>query len=190
MLRFFVFLQKNNTMRKLITILAFSCIALMCSAQSLIFSEISYYDKFDDILKKETRKTLITKNDSTFVIEEKGKEPVKYYILNVVEEGCLGSKDSIVNLVGNNVFGFQKTWCLVRYDMLVKYWESYINYVYDSSDENRIAVSRFWIFATHRTITTQYTGTYQNEYFWLMDVLNDDKLGIDVERIVYSKDYY
>lgn len=179
--------KKNNVMRKLISFIAFSCIALACSAQSLLFNEINYYDKFDDVLKKETRKTLITKNDSTFVIEEKGKEPVKYYILNIIGTNCMGSKDNIVNLVGN-VYGYQQTWCLVRYDMLTKYNESYNNYVNVSSEENMNELSKFWIFATHRTITTQYTGTYKTEYFWLSDESNDDKLGKGVNRIVYSKE--
>ena len=172
-------------MRKLITIFVFSCVAMACSAQTILFREISYNDKFDDILKKETRKTLITKTDSTFVIEEKGKTPVEYHILNVVE--TKGSKDSIVNLVGK-VYGYQQSWCLVRYDMLTKYYEAYINYVYDGSVEKEKAMSSFWIFATHRTITTQYTGTYDTEYFWLSDELNDDKLGKGVNRIIYSKD--
>ena len=43
------------------------------------------------------------------------------------------------------------------------------------------------ITAVHRTITTQFSGTYETELFWLQDDLNDDKLGKNVSRIIYSK---
>ena len=150
-------------MKKFFLTLLFGLIGFTCNAQ--IFTKIIYYDKFDDVLKIENRKTLITKTDSTFVIEEKGKKPVVYYILYVVDNQ--GSKDKVVNLVGD-VYGYETRWCLLRKD-------------------NEKIMANFLISAVHRTITTQFSGTYETEFFWLQDDLNDDKLGKNVSRIIYSK---
>ena len=56
-------------MKKFLFTLLFAWIGIDCNAQ--IYKTIKYYDKFDDEVKKEQHKTLITKTDSTFVIEEK-----------------------------------------------------------------------------------------------------------------------
>ena len=169
-------------MKKFFLTLLFGLIRFTCNAQ--IFNKIKYYDKFDDALKIENRKTLITKTDTTIVIEEKGKKPVVYYILYVVDS--LGSKDNVVNLVGD-VYGYETTWCLLRYDLYEKFIEVRYNYFLDQSKENEEKMANFMITAVHRTITTQFSGTYETELFWLQDDLNDDKLGKNVSRIIYSK---
>ena len=166
-------------------LLSFCLIAIICNAQT-IFTKIYYYDKFDDALKIEQRKTLITHTDSTFVIEEKGCKPVVYYILNEVEIGTMGSKENVVNLVAD-VYGYQKTWCIVRYDLLKKYQEDVLNYTMEKTDENLKKIQQYWIFAVSRTITTQYTGAYQDEMFWLQDEDNEDKLGKGVKRVIYLR---
>ena len=173
-------------MKKLFAIFVLVYIILGgCYAQTQsIYQVIYYFDKFDDVLKVDNRKTLITITDSTFVIEEKGKEPIIYYILDIVSS--TGSQDNIVNLTGN-VYGYQKTWCVISQNMLSKYYQSYENCIIDMSEANIEAMTKFWIFATVRTITTRYTGEYINEFFWLMDEINDDKLGKNVNRIVYMK---
>ena len=84
-------------MKKFLLTLLFGLIGSTCNAQ--IYTKIKHFDKFDDALKIENRKTLITKTDSTFIIEEKGKQPVVYYILNELRRQ--GSKDDVVNLVDN-----------------------------------------------------------------------------------------
>lgn len=45
----------------------------------------------------------------------------------------------------------------------------------------------YFIFATHRTITTQFTGTYITDLFWLEDFSSDGKLGKGVNRIIYQE---
>lgn len=178
-------ITKKNMKKILFTIvLAFT--GIVCNAQ--LFKSIKYYDKFDDEVKLEQRKTLINKTDSsTFVIEEKGKLPVEYYIINPVKDGTRGSKDEPVNLVAN-VYGYEETWCVVRSDMLNDYLVAQRNYYEDSSKANMEKVMHFWLFLVHRTITTQYTGTYLDELFWVQDELSDGKLGKDVNRIIYQKD--
>ena len=171
-------------MKKHLFTLVFVLAGLSCDAQ--IYNSIKYYDKFDDEVKTEQRKTLITKTDSTFIVEEKGKEPVAYYILNPVLAGTKGSKDEIVNLV-NNVYGYEETWCVVRSDMLEKYRETFQNYYLDEKD-NTEKLQHFWLFIVHRTITTQFTGTFLDDFFWVQDDLHDGKLGKDVNRIIYLRD--
>lgn len=171
-------------MKKLLLSIIFSLTVLSSNAQ--IYSIIKYVDKFDDVVNIEQRKTLVTITDSTIIIEEKGKKPVEYYILNIMPDETKGSKDNVVNIVGN-VYGYQTTWCLVRYDLLDKYHEAYHQYYLDNSKENLNKITPFWIFAIHRTVTTQYTGMYLDELFWLQDDLNDGKLGKDINRVIYLK---
>ena len=172
-------------MKKQLFTLIFVFAGLYCNAQ--IYKSIKYYDKFDDVLKTEQRKTLITKTDSTFIVEEKGKNPVVYYILNAVSQGTKGSKDEIVNLI-DNVYGYEETWCVVRNDMMEKYREAQYNYYLDDSRTNLEKLQTYWLFIVHRTITTQFSGSFLDEIFWVQDELSDGKLGKDVNRIIYLRD--
>lgn len=172
-------------MKKNLFTFLFALIGLSSNAQ--IYKSIKYYDKFDDEIKVEQRKTLITKTDSsTFVVEEKGKKAVEYYILNVVSEATKGSKDEPVNLIAS-VYGYEECWCVVRSDMLNDYLEASRAYSIDSSKSNMDKLQHYWLFVVHRTITTQYTGTYLDELFWIQDELSDGKLGKDINRIIYLK---
>lgn len=171
-------------MKRLLFISLMAFVGLFCNAQ--IYSSIQYFDKFDDVIKKEQRKAIISISDSTIVVEEKGKKPITYNILNPVESGTVGSKDEVVNLV-DDIYGYQSTWCVVRQDMMDKYNKAYIDFFKDSTEENLKKIQPFWIFAVHRTITTQYTHSFVNEIFWLQDEMNNDKLGKGINRIIYSK---
>ena len=171
-------------MKRLFIVLLSTLALFFANAQ--VFNTISYYDKFDDVLKTEQRKTLIQKTDTTFVIEEKGGRATTYYILNVVEAGTMGSKDNIVNLI-DNVYGYETSWCVVKYDLIDKYNKAYLNFLLDSTSDNMKILQSFWIFAVNRIVTTQYSGIFQREYFWLTDELNTDRLGKGVNRIVYSR---
>jgi len=80
--------------------------SLVCSAQG-IYTSIMKYDKFDDVVWKKDKKTLITKTDSTFIIETKGQTPEEYYYIDTYLLAYhTGSRDSIVNLV-ENVWGYE-----------------------------------------------------------------------------------
>ena len=190
-------------MKKVLTTLFFlHLFTLVSNAQ--IYTSVAYYDKFDDVIKKEQRKTLIEKTDTTITIEEKGKAPVVYYILEQEELLTKGSKGNIVNLI-DNVYGYQEGWRLVRYDLLDQYLKTYAKVIVDcitdqiedeSKDESerdaeiheKVSVLKhYWIYATHRTVTTQYTGSYLTEIFWLEDEENEDRLGKGVNRIIYER---
>ena len=80
--------------------------SLACSAQR-IYTSVTKYDKFDDVVWQKTIKTLITKTDSTFIIETKGLKPEEYlYFDNVYSAKHIGSRDSLVNLA-QDVWGFE-----------------------------------------------------------------------------------
>lgn len=169
-------------MKKHLFTLVLLLVGLSCNAQ--IYKSIKYYDKFDDVVKSEQRKTLITQTDSTFIVEEKGKAPVVYNILNPVLSATKGSKDEIVNLVGN-VYGYEETWCVVREDMMDKYRELYDKCILDNSKANLDKIASMWLFIVHRTVTSKYAGTYIDDVLWIQDDMSDGKLGKDVNRIIY-----
>lgn len=124
---------------------------------------------------------------SIIIVEEKGKAPVVYYIEDVLESDIKGSKEEPVNLVAD-VYGYQTTWCVVRKDKWLDYYVDKLQYLFvDNSDEKIKNLSSYWLFATHRTITTQYTATYETEMFWVCDEKNSGKLGRGVNRIIYHK---
>ena len=167
-----------------------------------IYTSVKYLDKFDDVVKEQTIKTIVEKTDSTFTIETKGKPANTYYILNILEYGCAGDKDNIVNLVAN-VYGYQTCWCVVRSDMIDEYAELYFDVIKNCliislneelTDDEKEALKnsefskleKYYLFITHRVITSQYTHEYKSEYFWIQDEMNT-KLGKDISRIVYVR---
>ena len=77
---------------------------LTVAANAEIFTHKMIKDKFDDVVSEREIKTLVTKNDTAFIIEEKDNKPVTYNILS--EFDSTGSKDNIIQLVGN-VYGCQ-----------------------------------------------------------------------------------
>jgi hypothetical protein len=130
---------------------------------------------------------LVTRTDSTFIVEEKGKSPVVYYIFNSVPYETKGSKDEIVNLI-EDVYGYEVTWCVVRSDMLADFKEVYHKYKQEESEANFEKLRPFFLFLVHRTITTQFAGSYITELLWILDQSSDGKLGKDVNRIIYTCD--
>jgi len=175
-------------MKKYLFTLVLAFVALTSNAQ--LYKSIKYYDKFDDVIKTEERKTLIHKTDTTFVIEEKGKEPVVYFIINPGHEETVGTKDEPANLI-NNVYGYEKTWVVICYDKLAEVRDAYSKIAVEESEENisklKSKITSYLLFATHRTVTTQYSKEYLNEMFWIEDSHSDGKLGKEVNRIIYLK---
>lgn len=167
----------------IIIILTLACIS--CNAQ--IYTHIIHVDKFDDIVKSEEHKTLITMSDTTIVVEEKGKEPVKYYILLQGEDLTMGSKENPVNLA-SDVYGYQIGWFVVRSDMRAKCLDALGDYMNDKSEANMNRLAQIMLGIVHRTITTKYSGEYLHEVFWIEEISEKGMLGKDVKRIIYSKE--
>ena len=131
-------------------------------ADAQIFTHKVIRDKFDDVVSECDIKTIITKNDTTFIIEEKGNEPVTFKTLNEIESK--GSKDNIVQLVGN-VYGYDKTWEVV----LEK------NIIGSLLDEYRY-------FITYRVVTDQFGTKLLYEFCWIVKVSKNG----NYERTIYS----
>ena len=169
-------------MKKIISIVVFCFYILTCHAQ--IFTSIRYYDKFDDAVKVEEHKTLITKTDSTFIVEEKGRTPKVYYIINYASYISKGDKDNIVNLT-NNVYGFQKGWCVIKYEDKEKYFadkEKVFHGVYETN-----YLSKYWLFLVHRVVSRyQYSFYQEGEFIWIQnETPEDNRLGNNINRIIY-----
>lgn len=123
-------------MKKFLILILTTLVFAVADAQ--IFTQKEIRDKFDDVVSKREIKTLITKNDTAIIIEEKGKKPVIYKILN--EIAPMGSEDNIVRLV-DDVYGYEKSWIVVL-------------------DEYRCAI-------THRVVTDKYGTEFVGEFYWI-----------------------
>lgn len=170
-------------MKKVFTIILVCFAALSVNAQ--LYTNIRHFDKFDDLIKEETHKTLITKTDSTFIIEEKGRKPKVYLIINAYDKGTIGSKDNVVNLV-NNVYGYQETWSVIRYED-----KEIFNNTSDKVLKGELKLeelAKYWLFITHRVISRyEHVFHYESEYFWVEnEEPTNNLIGNNVNRIVYS----
>ena len=157
-------------MRQFLVSILLAIVSVGINAQNPIYSKIEYLDKFDDVIKTEQRKAIITISNHDITIEEKGKQPVVYEIIDVLNDG---SKEKPINLV-DDIYGYEHNYAIVRRDLAAKYRES--------KD-----ISTYCIFAVHRTITTQFSGSYITEVFWIRDYYENKQLGANVCRIVYYK---
>ena len=156
-------------------------------ADAQIFTHKMILDKFDDVVSECEIKTLITKNDTAIIIEEKGKKPVTFKILNELE--FKGSKDNIVQLVGN-VYGYEEYWCVILEKDIKDYFLDYfamLNETDDSKCHDLISklIEDYHYIITHRVVTDKYGFQFLSEHYWIekasMKVIN--------ERIIYSKIY-
>ena len=171
--------MKRFTIITLMFIMAF-----VANAQSYILTKKMVVDKFNDILLDRDQKTIVTKTDSTFVIEEKGKEPVTYRILNYAEYNSKGDKDNIVNLV-DNVYGYQECWAVILESDVIEYDTEYASLIFEPDKEKRNKrieklVERFCYYITHRVVTTQYAHHILGQHIWVQKGDNDG-------RTIYSK---
>ena len=172
-------------MKKVFAIIVLCCCALSMDAQVFLSNSIKYYDKFDDEIKIESRKTLVYKTDSTFIFEEKGKEPKVFYILNKSFAASVGDKDNIVNLV-NNVYGYQNAWCVIKNEDKDKYFKEKKE-VFKSGTYNYDGLAKYWLFVVNRVISrSQFSFYFENEFYWIEnDTPEDNKLGNNINRIIY-----
>ena len=169
---------------KKILLLLLLIVPFVANAQSYILTKKMVMDKFNDILLDRDQKTIVTKTDSTFVIEEKGKEPVTYRILNYAEVNSKGDKDNIVNLV-DNVYGYQECWAVILESDVIEYDTEYASLIFEPDKEKRNKgieklVERFYYYITHRVVTTQYAHHILVQHIWVQKGDNDG-------RTIYSK---
>lgn len=147
-------------MKKFLILILTTLVTVVADAQ--IFTHKQIRDKFDDVVSERGIKTLIEKNDTAFIIEEKGNEPVTYKILSEIESK--GSKHNIKQLV-SNVYGYEKTWEVA----LEK------NIIGSLLDEYRY-------FITYRVVTMKYGYKILYEFCWIVKVSKNG----NYERTIYS----
>ena len=168
-------------MKKFLILILTALVTVAADAQ--IFTHKMIKDKFDDVVSECDIKTIITKNDTTFIIEEKGKEPVTYKIL--FEHESMGSKDNIVQLVGN-VYGYEKSWGVILEKDFKDYQSAFSNEEDDSKrgDLIRKLNEKYYYVITHRVVTDKYGIHFLYEFYWIekFDKSENDK------RIIYGKE--
>ena len=178
-------------MKKIITCIILCCISLSMNAQ--IFNTILKYDKFDDVINSESHKTLITQTDTTFVVEEKGRKPVVYWIISKMDEFSKGDKDHVANIV-NNIYGYEDTWCTIRYDERDQYFDEIeqiakeANGDVDNVNDKIQGLLRYYYNITHRVISRySFEFYYDSDYLWISPSNKENNyLGEGVDRVVYT----
>lgn len=170
-------------MKKFLFLILTALVTVAANAQ--IFTHKMILNKFDDIVSERDIKTLIEKNDTTFIIEEKGNEPVTYKVL--FEFDSKGSKDNIVQLVGN-VYGYQEAWGVI----LEKDFKDYVldngalSNEEDDSKRNDLRsklIEKYYYLITHRVVTRQYDTKLLSEHYWIEKAYQNG----NYERTIYSK---
>lgn len=172
-------------MKKFLILILTTLVFAVADAQ--IFTQKEIRDKFNDVVSKREIKTLITKNDTAIIIEEKGKEPVTFKILNELE--FKGSKDNIVQLVGN-VYGYEEYWCVILEKDVKDYFlgiSALSNEEDDSKRDDLISklIEKYCNFITHRVVTDKYGLRFLFEHYWI----EKPSFNGNNERTIYSKDY-
>ena len=170
-------------MKKFLILILTALVTVAADAQIFTYKVIR--DKFDDVVSECEIKTLITKNDTTFIIEEKGNEPVTYKIL--FEDESMGSEDNIVQLVGN-VYGYQESWGVILEkdfkDCLLDI--SALSNEEDDSKRNDLRsklIEKYCNFITHRVVTDQFGTELLSEHYWIEKAYQNG----NYERTIYSK---
>ena len=170
-------------MKKFLILILAALLTVAANAQ--IFTHKVIKDKFDDVVSGCEIKTLVEINDTTFIIEEKGSDPVTYKVL--FEFDSKGSKDNIVQLVGN-VYGYQESWGVILEkdfkDCLLDI--SALSNEEDDSKRNDLRsklIEKYCNFITHRVVTRQYDTKLLSEHYWIEKAYQNG----NYERTIYSK---
>ena len=150
-------------MKKFLILILTTLVFAVADAQIFTYKMIK--DKFDDVVSECEIKTLITKNDTAIIIEEKGNKPVTYNILS--EFDSTGSKDNIVRLFGN-VYGYEKTWEVVLENGIKRY-----------------ILDEYRYFITYRVVTDQFGTKLLYGYCLIEKISKNGKY----ERIIYCRYY-
>lgn len=173
-------------MKKFLILILTTLVFAVADAQ--IFTHKMILDKFDDVVSECEIKTLITKNDTAIIIEEKGNKPITYKILNENESMSMGSKDNIVQLV-DNVYGYQEAWWVILEKDIKDYLldiSALSNEEYGSKRDalRRKLIEKYYYCITHRVVTNKYGTELDCEFYWIQKT----SFNGNNERTIYSKD--
>ena len=164
-------------MKKFLILILTALVTVAADAQIFTHKEIK--DKFDDVVSEREIKTLIEKNDTAIIIEEKGNEPVTYITPYYLEMPSVGSKDNIVQLVGN-VYGYEKSWGVI----LEKDFKDYQSAFSNEEDVSKL-IEKYCYFITHRVVTDRYGLQFLSEHYLIEKISKNG----NYERIIYGRYY-
>ena len=176
-------------MKKIIICIVFTLFACNFACSQGLYTSFRHYDKFDDCISERVIKTLITETDSTIIIETKGEKPVTYY---KEYEFINGRKDSVVNITAD-VYGYERGYiCFKDQETVRKKTTDLINVMSTALSDGADVASRkttevikkyedqsFEII--FRTITTQYSMTYQGKVAWVKYSNGERIIYLDLE---------
>ena len=175
-------------MKKFLILIITALVTVAADAQ--IFTQKVIKDKFDDIVSEREIKTLVEKNDTAIIIEEKGKEPVTYLIRYPSALLSVGSKDDIVRLV-NNVYGYQECWYVVLEKDIKDYVldNGALSNEEDDSKRNDLRsklIEKYEYRITHSLVTDEFGTKLLYEFYWIEKV----SFNGNNERTIYSSKIY
>ena len=175
-------------MKKFLILILATLVTVAANAQ--IFTHKVIRDKFDDVVSERDIKTLITKNDTAIMIEEKGNEPVTYLIRYPSALLSVGSKDDIVRLV-NNVYGYQECWYVVLEKDIKNYVLENCALFNEEDDSKRNdlrskLIEKYEYRITHRLVTDEFGTKLLYEFYWIEKV----SFNGNNERTIYSSKIY
>lgn len=175
-------------MKKFLILILTALVTVVADAQ--IFTQKEIRDKFDDVVSECDIKTLITKNDTAIIIEEKGNEPVTYVIRYPSTLLSVGSKDDIVRLV-NNVYGYQECWYVLLEKDIKDYVLDNCTLLIEEDDSKRNDLisklnEKYYYLITHRVVTDEFGTKLLYEYYWIEKV----SFNGHNERTIYSSKIY
>ena len=180
-------------MKKVVILTLLALLSMVANAQG-IYTKVTKYDKFDDVEWEKNIKTLITKSDSTIVIETKGSKPEEYLYKDIsplAEHD--GNRDNLVNIVAD-VWGYESQYIVFsekNVEDLKKDYEENLGTEADSLSGEALKMKFVLTVVkniknlptiTFRTISRyQYHFEYKTDMVWIKFK--------DGSRIIYSKNY-
>lgn len=179
-------------MSRISCIIVFLSMCFCVNAQG-IYTKVMKLDKFDDVVSEKIVKTLITKTDSTFIVETKGQKPIEYryfdFPLFAIHNG---GRDSLVNLV-EDVYGFEDKYIAITEEARKKIHDEREKTIKNIPDSLELEERANMLMATDflstmdklptitvRTISKyRYIYEYDTDLFWIRFE--------DGSRLIYSK---
>lgn len=183
-------------MKRTLFAIAFILTTICINAQG-IYTKVTKYDKFDDVVWTKQIKTLITKTDSTIVIETKGSKPEVYLYMELpIFADHTGSRDSVVNLTAD-VWGYQSDYWAIPQKLREEAIEQAVKEMENQPDslvsEDKLKISAAMKMLGRISEMPFITFRYISKYSWKTNFAYKTDIAWikypDGSRLIYTKDY-
>ena len=124
--------------KKIVCLSLLFFVTLFANAQTQrLYNAIVKKDKFDDVIWRKNAKTLVTKTDTTFIVETKGQKPVEYGYISVEPfYKRVGSKDSLISFA-KDVYGFDHQYVVMTRDVVKQLGKEMVSGYKEMPDSQR-----------------------------------------------------